>query len=139
MNSLPLGLTYRDIGKLVTIVFMPLVLSCYYVTTGLVCLSLLYVAFFLYRKSTTKRITINGQGVLITGCDTGKLLLSLHMLLYPRHRKSLINWSNYRDEHYLRLWYAYDVLHIAIKRYIFNILFFFFFIVCLFVCLFDEV
>lgn len=71
MASLPLGLTYWDVARLVCVVSLPFVLSCCYVTTGLVCLSFLYVGCFLYRKSTVRRIPINGQGVLITGCDTG--------------------------------------------------------------------
>ncbi|XP_052069777.1 D-beta-hydroxybutyrate dehydrogenase, mitochondrial-like isoform X2 [Mytilus californianus] len=71
MAALPIGLTYWDVGRLVAIVCLPLLLSCCYVTTVLVCLSVIYVAFFLYRKSTIKRIPISGQGVLITGCDTG--------------------------------------------------------------------
>lgn len=85
MANLPLGLTYTEVIWLSVIVIVPISFLCAYVTATLVSLSLIYVGFYLYRKSQTSSISISGQGVLITGCDTGEFIVfSITIPIYSK-------------------------------------------------------
>ena len=54
------------LGVLPFIVWQPLVLTCCILLFG----SILVIS--LYKKISYKKIEVKGQGVVITGCDTGK-------------------------------------------------------------------
>ena len=57
--------------------FIGLIFVIYSVVTSsflvyLVCISLLYICMRAIQKMTIGKIQVQGQGVYITGCDTGK-------------------------------------------------------------------
>ena len=74
------GFHLFEVAYLAILAVLPFIVSLRYISTCCIMLLVILLVISLYKKFCYKKIEVRGQGVVITGCDTGKIVLMLSML-----------------------------------------------------------
>ena len=66
------GFHLFELIYLAVLAILPFIVSLRYISTCCIMLLVVLLVISLYKKFSFKKIEVKGQGVVITGCDTGK-------------------------------------------------------------------